>query len=85
MIYISYEHPSVYFTHIHVYGYVTFTNYIYLIYMCKPDLVLNNLQWLICHKTKTKPHNLKTLIFDWIGNVYQLKISLKMTSCTLNN
>ena len=20
--------------------------------MCKPDLALNNLQWLICHKTK---------------------------------
>ena len=25
---------------------------IYLIYMYKKDLVLNNLQWLICHKTK---------------------------------
>ena len=25
---------------------------IYLIYMCKEDLVLNNLQWLICQKTK---------------------------------
>ena len=23
---------------------------IYLIYMYKQDLVLNNLQWLICHK-----------------------------------
>ena len=23
-----------------------------LIYMCKEDLALNNLQWLICHKTK---------------------------------
>ena len=29
-----------------------FTNHRYLIYMNKPDLVLNNLQWLICHKTK---------------------------------
>ena len=29
-----------------------FTNYIYLIYMYKEDLALNNLQWLICHKTK---------------------------------
>ena len=25
---------------------------IYLIYMYKKDLALNNLQWLICHKTK---------------------------------
>ena len=29
-----------------------FTNHIYLIYMYKLDLVLNNLQWLICHKIK---------------------------------
>ncbi len=28
------------------------TNYIYLIHMNKPDLALNNLQWLICHKNK---------------------------------
>ena len=26
---------------------------IYLIYMYKEDLALNNLQWLICHKTQT--------------------------------
>ena len=26
---------------------------IYLIYMDKKDLALNNLQWLICHKTKS--------------------------------
>ena len=25
-------------------------NHIYLIYMYKEDLALNNLQWLICHK-----------------------------------
>ena len=25
---------------------------IYLTYMYKDDLALNNLQWLICHKTK---------------------------------
>ena len=34
-------------------------NPIYLIYMYKEDLALNNLQWLICHKTKpnqTKPN-----------------------------
>ena len=30
-----------------------FTNYIYLINMYKPDLVLNNLPWLICHKNQT--------------------------------
>ena len=29
-----------------------FTNRIYLIYMYKQDLALNNLQWLICHKTQ---------------------------------
>ena len=37
-----------------------FTNYMYLIYMYKQDLTLNNLQGLICHKTKTnqiKPFN----------------------------
>ena len=26
--------------------------YLYLIYMYKEDLALNNLQWLICHKTQ---------------------------------
>ena len=25
---------------------------IYLIYVYKKDLALNNIQWLICHKTK---------------------------------
>ena len=29
-----------------------FINHIYLIYMYKEDLALNNLQWLISHKTK---------------------------------
>ena len=29
-----------------------FTNHMYLIYMYKEDLALNNLWWLICHKTK---------------------------------
>ena len=35
---------------------------IYLIYMYKQDLALDNQQWLICHKTKptqTKPWNYK--------------------------
>ena len=34
-------------------------NHIYLIYMYKEDLALNNPQWLICHKIKpnlTKPN-----------------------------
>ena len=30
-----------------------FTNHIYLIYMYEEDLALNNLQWLICYKTKS--------------------------------
>ena len=29
-----------------------FTNYIYLIYMYKEDLALDNLQVLICHRTQ---------------------------------
>ena len=28
-------------------------SYIYLIYMYKEDLALNNQKWLICHKTQT--------------------------------
>ena len=33
--------------------YTTSTSYIiYLIYICKLDLALNNLEWLMCHKTK---------------------------------
>ena len=30
---------------------------IYLIHMYKEDLALNNLQWLICHKTKPQQTN----------------------------
>ena len=37
---------------------------IYLIYMHLKDLALNNLQWLIYHKTK--PNHTKTHIFDII-------------------
>ena len=29
-----------------------FTNHIYLIYMYKEELALDNLKWFICHKTK---------------------------------
>ena len=39
------------------------TNNIYLIYMYKPDLALNNLQWLICHKIK--PHQ-SVIYLQWI-------------------
>ena len=41
-----------------------FTNHIYLIYTYKKDLALNNLKWLICHKTKpnwTKPNQFTCL------------------------
>ena len=31
---------------------LTKPNHISLIYMYKKDLALNNLQWLICHKTQ---------------------------------
>ena len=31
-------------------------------YMYKEDLALNNLQWLICHKTKPNP--IKSYIFN---------------------
>ena len=34
-----------------------FTNNIYLIFGNKPDLALNNLQWLICQKTKQNKTN----------------------------
>ena len=36
-------------------------NPIYLIYMYKEDLALNNLQWLICHKTQ--PNQIIYLIY----------------------
>ena len=32
--------------------YKMYLEIIYLIYMYKKDKVLNNLQWLICHKTQ---------------------------------
>ena len=31
---------------------------IYNQYMYKEDLALNNLQWLICHKTQPKPNHI---------------------------
>ena len=38
-----------------------FTYHIYLIYMYKDDLALNNLQWLICHKNQ--PNQIIYLIY----------------------
>ena len=37
---------------------------IYLIYMYKEDLALNDLQWMMCHKTKSKQTKL------YISNTY---------------
>ena len=42
-----------------------FANHIYLIYMYKEDLALNNLQWLIWHKTKPDPTNIHTYIHKY--------------------
>ena len=35
--------------------------YLQIIYICKEDLALNNLQWLICHKTQ--PNQIIYLIY----------------------
>ena len=35
-----------------------------LIYMYKVDLVLNNVQWLICHKNKPNLNDFHTDLFD---------------------
>ena len=37
-------------------------NHVYLIYMDKVELALNNIQCLICHKTK--PNQTKSYIFN---------------------
>ena len=39
-----------------------FTNHIYSMYMYKQDLILNNLQQLICHKTKSKQFITKKIV-----------------------
>ncbi len=46
---------------------LTKPNHIYLIYMYKEDLALNNLQWLICHKTQPNPTQ------SYISNIYMYK------------
>ena len=45
-----------------IYKTKSFGNYItYLLYMYKEYLALNNLQWLICHKTQTNQNSCKLL------------------------
>ena len=44
---------------------LTKKNHIYLIYTYKEYLALNNLQWLICHKTKP---NLSINEFDFFAD-----------------
>ena len=44
---------------------LTKPNHIYLIYKYKEDLALNNLQWLICHKTQLNQTEINQLI--WFG------------------
>ena len=41
-------------------------NHIYLIYMYKEDLALDNLQWLICHKTKRNETFFFEHVFDLV-------------------
>ena len=38
---------------------------IYLIYMYKKDLVVNNLQWLICHETQPNQTEIITITIIW--------------------
>ena len=47
--------------------------------MYKVDLALNNLQWLICHKTKSKPKKFTKIISSWN---YLLKNKSQKTSLT---
>ena len=50
-------------THTHIHTYIYIYIYIYVcVCVCKQDLALNNLQCLICHKTKP----IKILIFEYI-------------------
>ena len=51
--------------------------YIYIyIYMNKPDLALNNIQWLACHKTKLNQFTHSWEKYRWI-HVFPKGISLK--------
>ena len=67
-----------------------------MIYMTKPDLALNNLQWLICHKNtpnQTKNDKIKNkknckVNSDWKGNnafcLYRLLSSVVLTLSILS-
>ena len=61
-----------------------FTNHIYLIFMHKEDLALNNLQWLICHKTQPTnqpfPLHLKKNFFLF----YNLKSEVTKSKSKIN-
>ena len=61
-----------------------FTNHIHSIYMYKQDLALNNLQWLICHKTQPnqiKP-NINLLCFYFPHYLTALVVVLKYADYT---
>ena len=55
-----------------------FTNHMNLIYMNKPDLALNNQQWLICRKNKTI--NFK----QTISKLFELMVSFCSVLCREN-
>ena len=63
----------------------------YLIYMYKPDVALNNLQWLICHKTKLNQsvdYNVLWSRGGWNDNTTQkwvIKNILKENSAYIND
>ena len=56
-------------------------NPIYLIYMYKEDLALNNPQWLICHKTRPKNVNEERDVLFFL-NFFN---SIKSNCCTKRN
>ena len=45
--------------------------------MFKKDLVLNNLQWLICHKTRPKPKSTKILKTKPLTKNFNLNLQKK--------
>ena len=50
-----------------------FTNYMY-----KQDYALNNLRWLICHKTKPNSGLLIVLVLDRVTSIGQIDLFLKL-------
>ena len=51
-----------------------FTNHIYLTYMYQPDSALDNLQWLICHKTKPNQSNYQITLSHFLLYSFHLVI-----------